>query len=121
MRNELLDILSAKTTAITNEQLINYLSGKLSEEEKHELEKTMINSGIDNEAIEGLQMVANKERLHHYEIELHRFLRNSLQHKKSRHKAGKKPDLNYLLLLTGALLAFLLLIWLVFHLVQTPA
>ena len=121
MRNELLDILSAKTTAITNEQLINYLSGKLSEEEKHELEKSIINSGIDNDALEGLQMVANKERLQHYEIELHKLLRESLQHKKSRRKTGKKPDLNYLLLLTGALLAFLLLIWLVFHLIQSPS
>ena len=119
MRNDLLDILSAKTTAITNEQLINYLTGKMSDEEKHELEKTMLNSGMDNDAIEGLQMVASQEKLHHYEHELNKLLRDKLQHKKTRRKPAGKLQLNYLFLLTGALLAFLLLIWLIFHLMQS--
>jgi hypothetical protein len=120
MRNELLDILSAKTTAITNEQLIDYLTGKMSDEEMHDLEKTMLNSGIDNDAIEGLQMVASKEKLHQYELELNKVHREKLQQKKTRRKPAGKIQLNYLLLLTGGLLAFLLIIWLIFHLMQSP-
>jgi hypothetical protein len=119
MRNDLLDILSAKTTAITNEQLISYLTGKMSDEEKHELEKTMLNSGMDNDAIEGLQMVSSKEKLYQYELELNKLLREKLQQKKTRRKPVNKLQINYLLLLTGGLLAFLLLIWLIFHLLQT--
>jgi hypothetical protein len=119
MRNELLDILSAKTTAITNEQLISYLTGKMSDDEKHELEKTMLNSGMDNDAVEGLEMVASKENLHQYELELNKLLREKLQQKKMRRQPAKKLQLNYLLLLTGGLLAFLILIWLIFHLVQS--
>ena len=120
MRNELLDILSGKTTAITNEQLINYLTGKLSDSEKHELEKSMISSGIDNDAIEGLQMVANKDHLHQYEHDLNRMLREKLHSKKVRRKSLKLNSINNLLILTGALLVFILLIWVIFHLMQTP-
>ena len=119
MRNDLLDILSSKTSAITNEQLIDYLTGKMSDEQKHELEKTMLNSGMDNDAIEGLQMVTAKEKLQQYELELNKLLREKLKQKKTRPKPASKLQLNYLLLLTGGLLAFLLLVWLVFHLMQS--
>jgi len=121
MRNELLDILSGKTTAITNEQLINYLTGKLTEAEKHELEKSMISSGIDSEALEGLQMVAHKENLHQYQHDLNKLLREKLHTKKFKRKSLKISGLNNILLLTGGLLVFILLVWLIFHLMQMPS
>lgn len=119
MSNDLLDILSGKTTAITNEQLIKYLTGNLPDNEKHDIEKMLVNNGMDSEALEGLQMIENKEKLRQYELEIHKVLREKLHQKKTTRLPKKQLQLNYLLILTGALLALIILVWLLFHLTQT--
>lgn len=118
MHSDLLDILSRRELPITNEQLINYLTGKLSAEENHEIEKIIISSGIDNDAVEGLEMVSNKEKLHQYQLDINKALRDKLLPKKSTRKKRRLLELPWLLVMTGGLLVFILLIWLIVYLLH---
>jgi hypothetical protein len=119
MRNELLDILSGKTTAISNEQLVDYLTGRLNESEKHDVEKALTNDGIDEEALEGLQLVINKEKIYQYDAELKKALREKLQQKKPKRLPKKQLQVNSILILTASILALILLVWVVIHLLYT--
>ena len=60
MPGKLKDILSHLSTEIDQETLLKYLEGRLSEEQKHEIEKKMLDSDFTNDAIEGLQEIKNK-------------------------------------------------------------
>ncbi|MES2649139.1 MAG: hypothetical protein V4717_19840 [Bacteroidota bacterium] len=118
MHNDLLDILSRKVQPISNEQLVKYLTGELSDAEKHNIEESLLNNNIEAEAIEGLQLVKNQEKIQQYQLEIQKSLREKLQQKSVKRKRNKQVQLSYLLLMTGALLAFILLIWLVFYFLQ---
>ena len=118
MHNDLLDILSRKVQPITNEQLVNYLTGNLTDTERHEMEATMLNSGVDAEALEGLEMVGNKEKIQQYELEIQKALRDKLKQKPNKRKRVKQLQFSQLLILTGALLAFIILIWIVIRFLQ---
>ena len=118
MHNDLLDILSRKVQPISNEQLVKYLTGELNDAEKHAIEENLLNSGIDAEAMEGLQLLKDKEKIQQYQLEIQKGLREKLQQKSSKRKRSKQVHLSHLLILTGALLAFIILVWLLFHLLQ---
>lgn len=55
MNKDLLNILSHSNKDIENQDIMNYLSGHLSPERKHEIEKAMVDSDLYNDAMEGLQ------------------------------------------------------------------
>ena len=57
MSDELLNILSNSNKDIDNQKLMDYLSGKLSAGEKHDFEKTLVDSEMMNDAVEGLQKI----------------------------------------------------------------
>lgn len=84
MNNDLLNILSNSNKDIDNQQLMDYLSGKLSAEEKHAVEKGMVDSDFMNDAVEGLENIENKKDIQVYVDELNASLQKSLQKKKQR-------------------------------------
>jgi len=55
MNDELLNILSNSNKDIDNQKLMDYLSGKLSAAEKHDFERSLIDSEMMNDAVEGLE------------------------------------------------------------------
>ena len=55
MHEDLLNILSGSNKDIDNQKLMDYISGKLSAEQKHEVEKWMADNPFASEAMEGLQ------------------------------------------------------------------
>ena len=57
MNKDLLNILANSNKDIDNQQLMDYLSGKLSGEDLHELERSMAGDEFLNDAVEGLQKV----------------------------------------------------------------
>ena len=63
MREELLNILSDSNKDIDNQKLMDYISGKLNAEQKHEVEKWMVDHPFFNEAVEGLQHADSKKVL----------------------------------------------------------
>ena len=63
MNNDLKDILSNSNKDIDNQQLMDYMAGKLSVEDTHAVEKLMAENDFINDAIEGLQAVGNKKEI----------------------------------------------------------
>ncbi|MFT3843859.1 MAG: hypothetical protein QM725_02310 [Lacibacter sp.] len=86
MSDNLLDILKDDDD-ISEQELQNYLEGKLSPEERHELEKRLASSEMMSDAEEGLSQVKNKEDVPVVVAEINRRL--TMQLHKRRHKKLK--------------------------------
>jgi len=71
MNNDLLNILGNSNKDIDNQKLMDYLSGKLSDQEKHEVEMWMVDNDFENEALEGLQQMSGNKKLEGYVDEGH--------------------------------------------------
>ena len=84
MADELLNILSNSNKDIDNQKLMDYLSGKLPENEKHEVEVWMTENEFANEAVEGLQEFKGKKDLQKYVDQLNKELNQYIQQKKNR-------------------------------------
>ncbi len=84
MNQALLNILSNSNKDIDNQKLMDYLSGKLSAEEKHELEKQMVDSEMMNDAVEGLQDFENKKDVQAFADQLNNNLQKQLEKRKKR-------------------------------------
>ena len=84
MNKDLLNILGNSNKDIDNQQLMDYLSGKLSGEALHELERSMAGDEFLNDAVEGLQQVRNPRNMQAYVEELNAAMQKSLEKKKNR-------------------------------------
>ncbi|HEV8080375.1 MAG TPA: hypothetical protein VGP43_06670 [Chitinophagaceae bacterium] len=92
MDNKLLNIISNSNKDIDNQKLMDYLSGKLSAEEKYEIEKQMADSDFVNDAVEGLEDVKNKKDLSLFVEQLNTTLQKQLDKKKKRKKKRALKD-----------------------------
>lgn len=115
MNDNLKDILSNFSSEIDQETLLKYLHGQLSEEQKNEVEKKMLNNDFNNDAFEGLNEIKNKERLSLMVDSLNRDLRKKLDKKKSRMESLRFKDHPWLYI---TLLIFLLLIILSYFIIH---
>lgn len=84
MNKDLLNILANSNKDIDNQQLMDYLSGKLSGDALHELERSMAGDEFLNDAVEGLQQIGDKKDMQSYVDELNAAMQKSLQKKKQR-------------------------------------
>ncbi len=107
MDDKLLNILSNSNKDIDNQKLMDYLSGKLSAEEKYEIEKQMADSDFVNDAVEGLEEVKNKKDLLLFVEQLNTTLHKQLEKKKKRKQKRALKDQPWLYL---AIVILLLLI-----------
>lgn len=82
-----------KNTNINKEQLLNYIDGKLANDELHEFEKEMANSNLLNDAVEGLSALQNKKSLDVYVNDLNKHLQQYTSSKKQR-RLKHKIELN---------------------------
>jgi anti-sigma factor RsiW len=92
MNNDLLNILSNSNKDIDNQQLMDYLSGQLSGEQQHAVERTMADSAFVNDAVEGLQNIPDKKDLQLYVDELNTALQKSVEKKKRRRLKRRLKD-----------------------------
>lgn len=115
MSDKLKDILSHLSTEVDQETLLKYLEGRLSDEQKHELEKRMLGSEFNDDAMEGLQEIRNKERISSLVDQLNRDLHKKLDKKKKRREKLKFKDQPWLYI---AIVIILLLIVLSYIVVQ---
>lgn len=115
MSDKLKDILSHLSTEVDQETLLKYLEGRLSDEQKHELEKRMLDSEFTDDAMEGLQGIKNKERISSLVDQLNRDLHKKLDKKKKRREKLKFKDQPWLYI---AIVIILLLIVLSYIVVQ---
>jgi hypothetical protein len=96
MNDDLLNILSNSNKDIDNQKLMDYLSGKLSAEEKYEFEKALVDSDLASDAVEGLDQFKNKKDPLLFAEQLNRNLQKQLQKKKSAKEKRRIRDLPWL-------------------------
>lgn len=96
MDEDLLNILSGSNKDADNQKLMDYLSNKLSAEEKHEFEKTLLDSELESDAVEGLSQFKNKKDPLAYAEELNRKLQKQLQKKKASKAKKRIKELRWL-------------------------
>src|SRR6266566_7047799 len=92
MNKDLLNILKNSNKDIDNQKLMDYLSGKLSEQEKHEVEKLVADSEFMNDAMEGLEKIQDKNKLQAYVEQLNKDLQNQLKKKKIRREKRRLKE-----------------------------
>ena len=92
MPDRLKDILSHLSTEVDQETLLKYLEGRLSEEQKHEVEKKMLATEFSDDAMEGLQEIKNKKDLSSLVEQLNRDLHKKLEKKKQRREKFRIKD-----------------------------
>jgi anti-sigma factor RsiW len=112
MNDELLNILSNSNKDIDNQKLMDYVSGKLSVDEKHDFEKSLVDSEMMNDAVEGLEKLKNKDVSTLVE-QLNTNLHKQLEKKKSKKLKRQIKDLPWLYLSIIIILLIILISFLV--------
>jgi citrate synthase len=107
MSENLKDILSNLSTDIDQETLLLYLQGKLPDEKKHEVEKQLLQNEFDEDAVDGLQEIKDKEQLRYMVEMLNRDLKKKTAKKKQRREKMKIKDQPWLYI---SILIFIILI-----------
>jgi hypothetical protein len=115
MSSDLLNILSNSNKDIDNQKLMDYISGKLSGKDKHEVEQWIVDNNFENEAIDGLQSVKDKKDLDAYVIQLNKELNQYLQQKKQRRDRKKIKEIPWSYL---AIVIVLLLMIIAYFVIQ---
>ena len=115
MPDDLLNILSNSNKDIDNQKLMDYLSGKLSKQEQHELEKEMAANDMVNDAVEGLREMHSQQKIQSYVDQLNKDLHKQLQEKKAKRQRRKIKDEPYIYL---AIILVLLLIIIAYMVIQ---
>ena len=96
MDDELLNILSNSNKDIDNQKLMDYLSDKLSQEEKHEFEKNIADSEMLNDVVEGLEKFKNKKDVTALVEQLNANLKKQLKKKKEKKLKREIKNLNWI-------------------------
>lgn len=109
MSESLKDILSNLNPEIDQETLLLYLQGKLSAEQRHEVEKKMMESDFEADALEGLGSLKDPVEINAVVEALNRDLR-----KKTNKKRRKTKQLGVDPYLVGGILIILILIVIAF-------
>lgn len=112
MNDELLNILSNSNKDIDNQKLMDYLSGRLSADDKHDVEKTLVDSEMINDAVEGLQKIKDKN-VSALVDQLNSNLRNQLEKKKSKKLKRRIKELPWLYLSIILILIIILIAFIV--------
>jgi hypothetical protein len=113
MDDDLLNILSNSNKDIDNQKLMDYLSDKLSAEEKHEFEKTLLDSELESDAIEGLSQFKNKKDPVDFAEELNRKLQNQLKKKKAAKAKRRLKEMRWLYVAITLIIIFILIAFII--------
>jgi len=114
MNPDLLNILANSNKDIDNQQLMDYISGKLSGPEKYEVEKWLSDHEFTNDAMEGLQQLNKSGKLQQYVDQLNKDLKGYLQQKKIKRDKRKLKNIQWVylaivLIITMAIIAYVII------------
>ena len=121
MNNDLLNILSNSNKDIDNQKLMDYLSGKLTEQERHEVEMWMVDNDFENEAVEGLQQMAGNKKLDGYVDQLNKELHQYIKQKKDRREKRKINNAYWVYIAIVFVLLIIILAYMVISRLNTPS
>jgi anti-sigma factor RsiW len=111
------DILSG-SGAIDSRKLMDYLEGKLTDEEKHEVESRLADSPFLDEAMEGLSQMKDKQMIATILTELNRQLDRKIAQRKTRRTRTLQFPV-WLLLATAAVIILAVLAYVVYRMYTT--
>lgn len=112
MNKDLLNILSNSNKEIDNQQLMDYLSGKLSEEQKHALEMNMADDDFLNDAAEGLGQLPEKQHIDVFVDQLNRDLHKKLYKSQKKRRKRKLLQQRWIYAAIILILAIVVATWL---------
>lgn len=92
MNDDLLNILN-HSKDIDPQKLLDYLQNNLSDQERHEIEKLLVDSDFESDAAEGLEQVQDKAKLPLVMNELNRKLVKKLSKRRKKGLTKKQPSL----------------------------
>ena len=115
MDYDLLKILSNSNKDIDNQKLMDYIAGKLSSEEKHEVERWMADSNFMNDAVEGLETVKNKSNILKLVEQLNQDLQKRIEQKKIRKKRRRLKDQPWIYYAIILVLFVIVITWYIIH------
>lgn len=113
MNERLLKILK-EPGEISEQQLLDYLNGKLSAEERHAIEMLLNEDELLSDAEEGLAMVKNKEQLNSVTAELNSALTEQLKKRRKR-KRRELPNQGLLITTTFIILVLIVIAFIVIY------
>jgi len=119
MNYDLLKILSHSNKDIDNQQLMDYIAGKLTAEEKHEVEKWMADSQFMNDAIEGLEAVKNKEKISELVEQMNQDLQKKLEKKRQRKQKRQLKDQPWIYYAIVLIIFLIVMTWYVISRIRT--
>ena len=102
---------------LNEEQLFNYINGKLTEEEANAFEKKMAGSAFINDGVEGLQQFSSTERINVFTQQLNENLRKKIAVRKKKSKRSFK-GLSWELIAIIAVIVFCLLTYAIIELMR---
>lgn len=116
MSDRLLDILK-EHPELNEQELLDYLMGHLTPQERHEIEQRLSESELLADAEEGLSQVENKERIQSVVADLNKQLAKQLQQRR-RKKRKELPSQSLIILTTFIILALIVIAFLVIYKIQ---
>ncbi len=115
MPENLKDILSHLTPDIDQETLMLYLQDKLSAEKKHEVEKQLVDSEFDDDALDGLKQIKDKQQIAYMVEMLNRDLKKKTEKKKQRREKLRLKEQPLLYVTIAILIALIVICYMVIH------
>ena len=113
MSDDLLNILSGSNKDIDSQKLMDYISNKLSAEEKHEFEKALLDSELESDAVDGLSQFKNKKDPVQYAEELNRKLQKQLQKKRVSKTKRRIKELRWVYFAITLIIIFILIAFII--------
>ena len=109
MNDDLLNIFRGSQKDIDNNRLMDYLNGRLSAADKHEFEKTLIDSDLMNDAVEGLEKFKDQKDLAVFVQQINSNLSKQIEKNKTKKQKRRFRDMPWLYI-TVVLIIFIILI-----------
>lgn len=103
------NILTHLSPQVDQELLLQYLQGKLTEEQRYEIEKLLIDNDFESDAQEGLQQVTDKKQIRYMVDMLNRDLQKKIEKKKARREKLKLKE-DYQVYIVATILILLIII-----------
>jgi hypothetical protein len=118
MQDDLKNILSNLNTDIDQETLLLYLQNKLTEEQKHEVEKALADNEFADDAMEGLNQIKDKQQITYMVEMLNRDLKKKTEKKKQRRKKLDLKDQSLTYVAAFILILLIVLSYFIIHRMQ---
>lgn len=115
MADNFKDILAQLSSQIDEETLLLYLQGKLPAEKKHEVEKILMQDEFNNDALEGLQEIKDKQQIQYMVEMLNRDLKKKTEKKKQRREKLKFRDQPWLYVSILIIILLIVLSYMAIH------